>query len=311
MSENLGGDRNKVEFFILNKHFGDIQRLLDNLIIASKYHNGFKKDNKSIIVITNRAAEGLVRLYKTVNHVIVLPSDKLYDLGIYAKSALCQHSNLFRDEAGMNGDMIGVQYEDTVYKIPSHRYHWGVAFPLKDENEIKKTGRYISQKTSEAILEICESQDIKPQNLLILCPYARSSSMLPNAIWEKFANTQESQGYHVYTNVTENEKEINGTRRLTVPFDVLVALGEEGAVIVGVQSGAMDIVHRMDCGIYNINIHVLLNPYDFKCVRDRRVNIPLDRKVNTYHYSVYETDFDQVSDKLGEIVSIIRNERVV
>ena len=133
--------------------------------------------------------------------------------------------------------------------------------------------------------------------------------MLPKVVWEKFANTQESQGYCVYTNVTENEKEISGTRRLTVPFDVLVALGKEGAIIVEVQSGAFDIVHRVDFGIYNINIHVLLNPYDFKCVRDRKVNISFDRKNDTYHYSVYETDFDEVAEKLCDIVSDIRKEK--
>ena len=324
LAEEYLSDEEETHYLLLNKHLGDIFRILQYAVLVRNYYSGdepyhlaeewgtlFPKNLriKKLVVITTPVGSGLCKLFTVVDDVIVLSKEALYDLGVYSKSALCVHKNLHRDEEGMNGDRIGTQYKTTVFKVESYYWYWNAPTKIPNKKELLKKARRVSEDSMQAARKVLDRYRTVPEKTIILCPYAQSSSMVPHQYWEKAIKQLSEDGYQVFTNGVEKEQPLWGTLRLTVPIDTVIALGAMGCMIAGVQSGLIDTVHRMEKGIFNINIHVLIKPYDYKCIRDRKVTVPTDRKENTFHLSVEESDFPRFSDLLLEQIEQIEAER--
>lgn len=80
---------------------------------------------------------------------------------------------------------------------------------------------------------------------IILCPAAKSTSMLDENIWVSYAKFLSKNGYAVYTNVSNNELPIEGTKSIDCDVDILACLGKRGVKFVSVQSGLSDVLETI------------------------------------------------------------------
>lgn len=98
-----------------------------------------------------------------------------------------------------------------------------------------------------------ELQLIKGRGL-VLAPYANTVGALPDAFWSGIITFAKERGYTVYTNVTPSQTELEGTRRLDVPFSQMGTALELVGSFISIRSGLNDIVGRASCKqivIYN------------------------------------------------------------
>lgn len=327
IAEELLSDDEETHYILLNKHLGDIFRVLQYTAVICDYYSGdepyhmagewgtlFPKGMciKKLVVITTSVGAGLCKLFSNIDDVIVLPKESLYDLGVYSKSALCVHKNLHRDEEGVSGDRVGTQYKSTVFSIESYYWYWNVPIKMVNHKQIKQIiekARRVSEDSIAAAVKILDQHRAVPEKTIILCPYAQSTSMIPHQYWKRAIHQLTEEGYQVFTNCAGNEQALAETAGLFVSVDTLVALGTLGCLVAGVQSGLIDTIHRIGKGIFNINIHVLIRPYDHKILIDRKIAVPTDRKANTFHLSVEEADFPRFSDLLLNQIDLIEGEQ--
>ena len=86
-----------------------------------------------------------------------------------------------------------------------------------------------------------------PKKSVIICPVAKSSSMLPVFFWEKLTKILASNGYKIYTNAVQDEEVVDGTEKLSVPPDVFVYLSSYVEKVIGLQSGLTDLLEACSC----------------------------------------------------------------
>ena len=88
---------------------------------------------------------------------------------------------------------------------------------------------------------------IKSGKSVILSPYANSVTNLSNTIWLEIVEFYKNSGYNIYTNAVGNEKEILGTKKISLPLDEMQSLVEEAGIFIGLRSGLCDIIKYADC----------------------------------------------------------------
>lgn len=259
---------NNVLYFILNSHLGDAARDLKILKAirqyygpsASRFHfseglnvhdeiHAVKKFPKrklisKIVIITNRSISGVARLYENyIDEIIIFPRKELEAIELYAFSQCGPHENIIPDE-NASGLLQRWNFDETdwtkwmMYKV--NALMWKFCIPREEASQeaCMNIGNFTNKMTDKIISEYC----IDPIHSVIICPVSRSSSGLPKAIWEKFAQYLHSLGYDVFTNTGIGEVPIENTKPLAVDVDVVVCLSNRGAKIVGVQCGLIDIL---------------------------------------------------------------------
>ena len=106
-----------------------------------------------------------------------------------------------------------------------------------------------------------DTKPYKPQNLkcyeklveipykksVILSPYAKSVTTISMEYWEQIISHYKESGYSIYTNVTREEAELIGTRRLEVSLDEIQSVVEHAGTFIGLRSGLCDVIKYADC----------------------------------------------------------------
>lgn len=302
-------------YFIMEKHIGDVMSLMKHIVIYKTFfsENFIAKDPeykkyfgcmtfpKEIIIITSHLNSGAVKLYNSADDVIVLDNNELIDIGYYAKSGICTHFNLHRGDIGQYGDRIGIQEVTTVYKIGGISWLTNVPMKFPGKEDRMLSSQEIKEESINEAKKILKTHDIDACRMIILCPYAQSSSQMEEKYLQKAIEYFHKNDYLVFTNVGKNQVEMKNTKRLFTPVDVFVALGYMGATIIGVQSGIIDTPVRFFSTISVINIHLLIRPIDYKFMIDRKVSLPIDRKTNAVHMKIEPNELDDFSDKLIDV----------
>ena len=239
-----------VHWFIKNQHIGDAARTFRVLKAFREYYSGtdpyyFSKDStslgydwtryvknticKRVNVISTNSIAGVARLAPWVDETVILSKEELYDLELYANSSICRHPNLHPDD---RQDWL----REAFYKVGT--YNWQLLLP----NE----SRPIELKvTEEALLSgtiVMREKKIDAEKTVLLCPWALSSTYLPEEIWDRIVSKCVELGYRVFTNVGPKEQELHGTERMEEPIDTVVGLVQQGVRVIGLQSGLTDIL---------------------------------------------------------------------
>lgn len=115
-----------------------------------------------------------------------------------------------------------------------------------------KCAVYGLEKDTEPSLPACNVTFANPDTIekgktVILSPFAKSVVQLPNTFWESLADNYRQKGYLVCTNVTDDEKPINGTQALSVPINQMISAAEYAGLFVGIRSGLCDILTTAKC----------------------------------------------------------------
>ena len=93
---------------------------------------------------------------------------------------------------------------------------------------------------------LCEKYNIVPNKSVVLAPYANSVDLLSDSFWEELAESLRQKGYMVFTNVTDNQKEIGKTLRLNCPLRDINSVIELAGYFVGLRSGLCDVLANCD-----------------------------------------------------------------
>lgn len=90
-------------------------------------------------------------------------------------------------------------------------------------------------------------EEIPVGNAVILSPYAKSVTSLPNGYWDSIVEHFLKKGYQVYTNVATEEKELPGTFRLEIRLNELQSVVERAGTFIGLRNGLCDVLKGANC----------------------------------------------------------------
>ena len=123
-------------------------------------------------------------------------------------------------------------------KIPLEKVYCCGIFGLCEDTEPVKPVNWESYDDIEFIEE---------GKAVILSPYAKSVTALSQHIWIDIVADYKSKGYQVFTNISGDEKPIDGTEPLNVRLSEMKSVLEKAGTFIGVRSGLCDVVKTVGC----------------------------------------------------------------
>lgn len=325
LAEKIISNDQTVHYLIMDRHIGDVMRMLKLVIQFKKYYSEtepyfnekrygklFRKAwvVKKVVVITDDVHAGVAKLFSSVDGIITLPTEELRDIGFYAKSFICVHPNLHRDEYGSPGDeLLGEDLErHKLFGVSS--YNWVLDLPMNfpAKNEWILSDMKLKNESLEKALEVFQIYRTVPEATVVICPYAKSSSILSEEYWNIYVDSLQKYNYIVFTNSgCDEEKPLKNTIALHVSIDTLVAMGCLGSMIAGVQSGLLDTIRGFSPDIKLLAISCLNTPYDYMLASNRKLENQIERRKNVTHLLLKKED--PISDILAEQFSYYRKGR--
>lgn len=88
---------------------------------------------------------------------------------------------------------------------------------------------------------------IEPTKTVILSPYAKSVPTLPYEIWTDIVLDYWAQGYHIFTNICNDEKPLPGTEGINAKLCEMKSLLEKAGTFIGIRSGLCDVIRTVAC----------------------------------------------------------------
>lgn len=88
---------------------------------------------------------------------------------------------------------------------------------------------------------------IEKKNAVILSPYAKSVTPLPNHIWEQIIYDYKRNGYQVFTNVAGEEEALKGTEPMSPKLSEMKSVVEQAGTFIGIRSGLCDVIRSASC----------------------------------------------------------------
>ena len=90
-------------------------------------------------------------------------------------------------------------------------------------------------------------QDICKGKAVILSPYAKSVTALPERIWQDIVQYYKDKGYQCFTNAVGNEQVLEGTLRISPAICELQSVVEYAGTFIGIRSGLCDVLKYAQC----------------------------------------------------------------
>ncbi|CAM3691694.1 hypothetical protein COLU111180_03145 [Cohnella lubricantis] len=186
------------------------------------------------VVVTGSGCRQVVEMFG-VNQVTELERvemDELVQAIIYTREGNCiiaHHDRPYTDNI--------IKYLDKRFLSFVDYYRYAVYGLSKDAPPIPPS----------IIHEFENKERLVQDKSLILAPYAKSVTQIPDSYWEAVASEYQNKGYFVYTNISGEENAIRGTRPLSVPLTQIISAVEYAGYFIGIRSGLCDIVHTAKC----------------------------------------------------------------
>nr|MDE7476608.1 hypothetical protein [Lachnospiraceae bacterium] len=90
-------------------------------------------------------------------------------------------------------------------------------------------------------------ESIPKETSVILSPYAKSVTNIPEGYWNRIRDYYKREGYMVYANVAGDEEALSGSIRLEIPLAQFQSVVERAGTFIGVRSGLCDVIRWADC----------------------------------------------------------------
>ena len=195
----------------------------------------------NILVVAPNNLKKIVKLYDDYYNDAIFINDKLSSqCKEVAESPFCSIFNKAKNNIvpwpwyyyknGMElqikcSAMYAIQRDYDVYDIESH-----LTFPN------------VPNVSDERVMNIlqCEIEDFK--RIIIISPYANSSPALDECDWIKLVEMLNNKGLTIYSNVTSQQNEIAGTKRLECTLIDFYNICKRVKCLLGVRSGIFDFV---------------------------------------------------------------------
>ncbi len=88
---------------------------------------------------------------------------------------------------------------------------------------------------------------IEKNNAVILSPYAKSVTALPDTVWEDIISDYQEHGYQIFTNVVGEEEPLKGTIPISPAICEMKSVVERAGTFIGIRSGMCDVIRTADC----------------------------------------------------------------
>lgn len=250
-------------YLILNRHIGEVFEDLTCLkefkqlySPSSTQHRGIYYDK--VVVLTTKVLGGVARLFSAVAEVVECSSEELLSLVWYSLLPERPHPNL-----------ISNAYD---WKKEATLQHLYGSSHLKKELLLPSTAGKQDSGTQLAASSIEQGKNwllalgATGKDVVILAPYAKSSSFLTESQCKPLLTHCQKQGKRLFTCGAPHEAPLEGTIGISLPVDVCVALATLGVAFVFAQSGFSD------CFLW-------MNQPMVPCITVLQVNNPLERSL--------------------------------
>ena len=84
-------------------------------------------------------------------------------------------------------------------------------------------------------------------NAIIVSPYAKSVVALSEEIWNNIIAFYKTRGFQVFTNISGDEKPLEGTFPICPNINELKSVVEEAGMFIGIRSGLCDVIKTANC----------------------------------------------------------------
>ena len=152
-------------------------------------------------------------------------------------------------ELYMQDENAFIAHQDRPYVVNLSRALYIKKIPLE---KIYCCGIFgLPQKTSPVVpkrwKEYPDLASIEKKNAVILSPYAKSVTALPDEVWENIVSDYSKQGYQVFTNVAGDEQSLRGTIPISPEISEMKSVVERAGIFIGIRSGMCDVIRTADC----------------------------------------------------------------
>ena len=111
------------------------------------------------------------------------------------------------------------------------------------DSDVKKTRISLKQKQSSLIFE---RENLSLDRTILIAPYSNTLGCIPDGVCSELVKCLKKKGYSVCTNIAGEEKPIEGTIGLFLPYDVVLDFTNKCAGVIGMRSGLFDVISSSD-----------------------------------------------------------------
>lgn len=194
-----------------------------------KYFLEKRNKSKCVIGVIGNACAQVVSLFGGYNIEVFQQKnmDKLIQAALFTKD-----TDIF------------IPHQDRPYVVDLPKALYRNLIPLE---QIYCCGVFGLPKDTEpvrpaAFKDYPELNHIPAGKAVILSPYAKSVTALPENIWQEIVGSYIKQGYKCYTNVIGDEKPLDGTQAVSPQIAEMKSVVEWAGNFVGIRSGLCDIL---------------------------------------------------------------------
>lgn len=218
-----------------------------DVYLASGFLKEFLNKNSIsdyVLVVIGKSNYNIGKLFG-ISQIINYSEEKIKCLvkylmfyGLDEKSVLLAHPSSPYMHYGINdwlrnydGINFMEMYARGVFSIPSKCFR----FPKFENNY-------------EEIRKIIKDYDLPKGKTILISPYSNTLFQFPVWFWRELSEKLKKVGYTVCTNCgSDNEKEIEGTKRIFLPYKNLQFFLEYAGTFIGIRSGFCDIISSINC----------------------------------------------------------------
>ena len=207
-----------------------------DIYVAGLYLTDYIKEhcpNGYIVLVTSKSAEKISLLlgYKTV----MLSPEDMNSLMVYVRYVGFDECNSLNTNVNYPNRLSSQRFNEMYRAVDFNTAHQRMAF----SSSIKKTYLKLKQRNADDVFK--EHNLIKNKTILI-SPYSATLGNIPAGYADKIVSSLQEKGYRICTNVAGDEKPIEGTVGLFLPYDIVLDFVNKSAGIIGMRSGLIDVV---------------------------------------------------------------------
>ena len=140
-----------------------------------------------------------------------------------------------------------IAHQDRPYVVDLHKALFKKCIPLET---VYKCGIFGLPQDTEPVepskWEKFEYTEGVGDRTAIISPYAKSVASLPESLWSDMVDDLKESGYRIFTNVSGDEKPLDGTEAISPKISEMRSAVERAGLFVGIRSGMCDVIKTAD-----------------------------------------------------------------
>lgn len=198
------------------------------------YFLQIRKKNNYLVCVSGNSCSKIVALFDNCPVEVML--QKQLDAAIQAELYIQDREAFIAHQD--RPYVVNLHRALYVKKIPLEKMYCCGVFGLPSDTRPLAPTRWSLYKDLELI---------EKNHAVILSPYAKSVTALPEKIWKDIVCDYQRQGYQIFTNVVGEEKPLEGTQPISPAICEMKSVVERAGTFIGIRSGICDVIRTADC----------------------------------------------------------------